>query len=462
MTSATSLNEFLFAQFIMVAGILVLSVIHAAFLQYFTKWAAGFKPSGKTAYLTAFCINICCSVFSQIVLYLGGETVFTLSVSTVFSVIVYMLLLARLIKTPEGPSIGLKKAGKIFLYNMALILLITLLGAGAAYIAVPKKGGTAPQSIDPQTAKALEEQNVILRNEQASNADRFKALLKRIELLEKNDYLDKAIHDLSIAIEMAPKAVPLYIERATNNNLLQRYNDAIADYSAAYDLSRDETKWPLILTERGSTYLSLKQLDKAEADFQKALSIDPESVPAIDAIQNLFYAKGDYLLLQQQLDEVLKRHPDDAGWIRSRGNLEVFTGNYSAAIEDFKKSLTLEGSHPYLPLWIHLARLSSGKPDKEELASMTAKTKPEEWPAPLLKYYLGQETEETVMAEAAKGTTETRRNNQCEAHYYIGHLALLQGQKDKAKALFAKSIADCYPRFVEWGAAHAALRQAEK
>ena len=81
-----------------------------------------------------------------------------------------------------------------------------------------------------------------------------------------------------------------------------------------------------------------------------------------------------------------------------------------------------------------------------------------EWPAPVIRLFLGQMTQEAVLAAADDPNPKTKKRQLCEANFFSGELALMQGTKDKAARLFRLAAADCPKYFIEWTAAVAELK----
>jgi serine/threonine protein kinase/Flp pilus assembly protein TadD len=83
---------------------------------------------------------------------------------------------------------------------------------------------------------------------------------------------DKAVADLSRAIELNPKwQLPLF-NRGSAYMSLHQYDKALADYTKAIELN---PKDPGHRAARGSAYTKLHEYDKAVADLKKAIELDP-------------------------------------------------------------------------------------------------------------------------------------------------------------------------------------------
>ena len=83
------------------------------------------------------------------------------------------------------------------------------------------------------------------------------------------------------------------------------------------------------------------------------------------------------------------------------------------------------------------------------------------WPAPIVKFYLGDMTLQALRAAADDPNVVKRKGQVCEANFYAAELALANGKKDDAAELLRSSADDCPRSFIEWPAAVAELRAVE-
>jgi lipoprotein NlpI len=78
---------------------------------------------------------------------------------------------------------------------------------------------------------------------------------------------------------------------------------------------------------------------------------------------------------------------------------------------------------------------------------------------PIVAYYLGAANEETMRKAAASGSDSAQRGQKCEADYYTGSLALVQGRLNDAKPLLQAAVNECLLSFIEAISAKAELRR---
>jgi lipoprotein NlpI len=154
-------------------------------------------------------------------------------------------------------------------------------------------------------------------------------------------------------------------------------------------------------------------------------------------------------------DTAIRKDPNDDDAYFHRGIAKVYAGALPEALADFGQAGSLDPEYPYYALWIDIVdkRGNLGSHFAQAIAHIDMA----KWPAPVIRLFLGQATPAAVLA-AADDPDSTKKSGQvCEAHFYLGELALRQGAKADAARLFAEAAADCPRAFVEGAAAAAEL-----
>ena len=148
--------------------------------------------------------------------------------------------------------------------------------------------------------------------------------------------------------------------------------------------------------------------------------------------------------------------PKNRIYYLARGRAEMYAGMLPKALADLNQSSELEPRDPYTALWIDIVDKRSNLPSR--LAEATKQIDMTKWPAPVIRLYLGQLTQEEALAAADDASPRTKQQQVCVANYYAGELALAQGKVDEAKRLFALVVADCRKASAEYAPATAELR----
>jgi lipoprotein NlpI len=147
--------------------------------------------------------------------------------------------------------------------------------------------------------------------------------------------------------------------------------------------------------------------------------------------------------------------------LRYRGNANFFLGRFSKAAEDYVRSLKRNPKDLYAALWLFLAREFAGQDGQPELIRIAKQIDLFYWPGPVANLYLGQASTDEIL-EAAKdpfldGTGQKEQS--CEAYFYAGQFALLNGDKASAIHLFRSAVATGVTTFIEYDAARLSLER---
>jgi len=92
----------------------------------------------------------------------------------------------------------------------------------------------------------------------------------------KLENYDEAISHFSRAIELNPQIASAYSHRSEAKLLKGMIDDAIQDATRAIELGGSERIIGKAYTTRSKAYRELGHIERADADFKKALKIDPE------------------------------------------------------------------------------------------------------------------------------------------------------------------------------------------
>jgi tetratricopeptide (TPR) repeat protein len=84
---------------------------------------------------------------------------------------------------------------------------------------------------------------------------------------------EEALADFSRALELNPEEAAYYSNRSKAYFQLEKYEEALADYSRAIELNPEEADY---YSDRGRAYRQLKKYEEALVDFNRALELDPE------------------------------------------------------------------------------------------------------------------------------------------------------------------------------------------
>ena len=126
------------------------------------------------------------------------------------------------------------------------------------------------------------------------------------------------------------------------------------------------------------------------------------------------------------------------------------------ALADLNQASALDPKYAHTALWREIVDRRSNLPSRlSEAITQIDMTK---WPAPIIRLYLGQIAPEAVLNAAHDSNANKKKEQLCEANFYLGELALQRGTKDEAVRLFGLAAAECRKNVNLWADAQAELR----
>jgi len=200
---------------------------------------------------------------------------------------------------------------------------------------------------------------------------------------------------------------------------------------ANIEMVRLEAKDPNVRPSRGIKDQTRSDLNQIIAYYNAAIKLDPKD--------------------------------DDAYFHRALANF--YTGSLPKALADLSQASKIDPQYPYYALWIDIvdkrgnlaSQFAPVMAKTDQFTPAIAKIDMNKWPAPVIRLFLGQTTPAAVLAAADDADAKTRRGQLCEANFYVGELALQQGDKAEAARLFRLAAAGCPREFVEGSSATAEL-----
>lgn len=147
--------------------------------------------------------------------------------------------------------------------------------------------------------------------------------------------------------------------------------------------------------------------------------------------------------------------------LRYRGNAKFFLGRFDAAARDYTNSLKRNPADLYAALWLYMTRESTGQDGQPELIRATKRQDLFYWPGPVASLFLGQITTDEVL-DAARDPfldEQSQTEQACEAYFYAGQHAMLNGDNSGAIRLFRAAVDTGVTSFIEHEAARVALQR---
>jgi len=174
---------------------------------------------------------------------------------------------------------------------------------------------------------------------------------------------------------------------------------------------------------------------------------------------------GDYEGAQEDLNfSVALDSGYNADAYAFRGYFRMVRGQVKEAAADLAKSAELL-IWPYNALWLYIARLKGGVPDTgdhsiaknaEILGAQRARdgtTGMTRWPAPVVKYMMGQMQAEEVRAQAKEGDPSRLAERVCDVDFYLAEVELAHSNVGAARPMLQNAADKCpFASFERMGA----------
>ena len=134
----------------------------------------------------------------------------------------------------------------------------------------------------------------------------------------QRDY-DQALESYTYALNIAPRAVPILLNRAALNLEMGRNEQARVDYSLVLDLEKDNRE---ALLMRAYIYVTQRDLKFARADYERLLKLDPQNYNARLGLATLEQKDGNLQKALEILNKMLVEDPQDAALYVARAGIE--------------------------------------------------------------------------------------------------------------------------------------------
>ena len=162
---------------------------------------------------------------------------------------------------------------------------------------------------------------------------------------------------------------------------------------------------------RGNAWGINGQYDKAIADFDEAIRLNPQDALIYVNRGHARYRKGDNDVAIADYGEAIRLNPLNASYYLQRGYTQFWLGRFDASWPDLTESLRLNANQPYAIIWRYLAQSRSGKPElaNSELSEKSGLLDKAKWPVPVIEFLLGKIDLDALLKAAEHPDAETRR-----------------------------------------------------
>jgi lipoprotein NlpI len=157
---------------------------------------------------------------------------------------------------------------------------------------------------------------------------------------------------------------------------------------------------------RGTAYQSKSDYDRAIANFDQTIALDPKDAVAYYSRGIAYKAKGDLDRAIADFDRAIAINPKYMAPYFSRGRLNLFIGALPKALADLNQASELSPKSAYAALWLDIANKRSNLPSR--LPEAMQQIDMAKWPAPVIRLYLGQLTPEAACGGGRSGLRDPK------------------------------------------------------
>lgn len=271
----------------------------------------------------------------------------------------------------------------------------------------------------------------------------------------------RAIQVCTRAIEFGslerPELAKAYYSRGSEFANQGNHDRAIADFDLAIDLD------PRLSAAHYNRALSRShkgESDRAIADYDAAIKLRPQDTNAYLGRAAEWVAKGEYKRALADFEQAIRLEPLSSAAYSGRARARFYAGDFMAAASDFYRAHQLDPS-VYSALWLFLARKRADIAGEKTLAQ-EAGTTGGAWPGPIVGLYLGNGTPEAVMRAATHPDAARQGELRCEASFYVAQWHILRSARGPAAQLLNDAESTCPRTFIEREGAVAELRRIQQ
>jgi lipoprotein NlpI len=248
--------------------------------------------------------------------------------------------------------------------------------------------------------------------------------------------------------------VPAYYNRANTYNVLEETEKAIADLDAALAINPNYAGG---YTNRGAVFLIKGETRSAIADFDAAVRLTPTSAFALNNRGSAYLVLREYDRALDDFDEAVRLQPHQAWAFGNRGIARFYSGRTEAGIADLVTAAELSPTDALLLIWLHFLRARTGQDDSNDFTIRAAKIDRTKWPGAVIDLYLGVVEPNVIRAAVLSGGTKSvQRRRICEINFYLATY-YLQRDTPEARTNLDDAASNCSPGTIELVAAKAEL-----
>jgi lipoprotein NlpI len=284
----------------------------------------------------------------------------------------------------------------------------------------------------------------------------------------------------------SPREASAYYNRGMAYLHAEDLDRAIADFAKAVEI---DPRHAGAYTGRGRAFRSKGAHDRAIADFTRAIEIDPQHADAYNDRGLAYRSKGDPDRAIADYTKAIEIDLQHADAHNNRGNAYGAKGDYDRTIADYTKAIELDPGVSAYSRSLGIARYGRGEFNAAANALLRAIELEDDAYAMLFRYLArsraGEKAAAELEANARRLTSKQwpyavtelylgkrspeatldaadEADDRCEAYFYIGQWHLLKGSPAPARAAFEYAAKTCPQTFIEYEVAVAELKRMKR
>jgi tetratricopeptide (TPR) repeat protein len=184
----------------------------------------------------------------------------------------------------------------------------------------------------------------------ADQPEALEAEIGRAESMQAAGRVDEGI----TALRGTVAAHPRWIEGYTSLGDMLRRNEQFAEAGKAYDgalalVAHPERRHWALFYQRGITLERSDQWPRAEADFMKALELEPDQPLVLNYLGYSWVEMGENLAeAQAMIEKAVEQRPEDGYIVDSLGWVLYRLGNFGGAVEHLETAVELKPVDPVI------------------------------------------------------------------------------------------------------------------